>query len=105
MRTPLPSQSPHFLPAHPHAPDEIFIPAGVPHSTKNIAAVNSKWFYVSDGHCLVVFAIWRGGTLCKCAQAGARLRPSRCCLPVLDCQPPPVARVLQGYDGAANSWF
>ncbi|KAI7845773.1 hypothetical protein COHA_000687 [Chlorella ohadii] len=29
--------------------DEIFIPAGVPHSTKNIAAVKSKWFYGYDG--------------------------------------------------------
>lgn len=37
---------------HPTTPDEIFIPAGVPHSTKNIAAVNSKWFYVSGG------AVW-----------------------------------------------
>lgn len=29
--------------------DEIFIPAGVPHSTKNIACTNSKWFYGYDG--------------------------------------------------------
>lgn len=29
--------------------DEIFIPAGVPHSTKNIASTNSKWYYVSGG--------------------------------------------------------
>jgi quercetin dioxygenase-like cupin family protein len=29
--------------------DEIFIPAGVPHSTKNVASGDgySKWFYVS----------------------------------------------------------
>lgn len=29
--------------------DEIFIPAGVPHSTKNIGSANSKWFYGYDG--------------------------------------------------------
>lgn len=42
-------RQPLHPPAHPAVADEIFIPAGVPHSTKNIAAVNSKWFYVSGG--------------------------------------------------------
>jgi hypothetical protein len=25
--------------------DELYIPAGVPHSTKNIAATNTTWLY------------------------------------------------------------
>lgn len=36
--------------------DEILIPAGVPHSTKNIAATNSKWYYVSAGMWACTFA-------------------------------------------------
>lgn len=41
-------------------PDELFIPAGVPHSTKNVAAVPSTWYYVSaalSAHCFIAIAL------------------------------------------------
>lgn len=83
--------------------DELFIPAGVPHSTKNIASTPSKWFYVSEPAGAAVSALLppagRAGLLFVPPGLGA----ARVCVLLT-----PKCLLLwkkQGYDGAANSWF
>lgn len=50
---------PHCLPSCPV--DELFIPAGVPHSTKNVCSTASTWYYVSaEGQEGVVAGYRRG---------------------------------------------